>query len=378
MYYDLARRLLRWRIYLIIGLTLLAIVIGRVGLGGLGSPACEALPSFRADVPAELQAELRLLLEAGLLYCKPLRAGLEKVEPMVYWGSDGLSSLLFFQAPEGADLSAAGLPFYRFSDGEDQIFPSRPGDQRPSGFIQAQEGDRVWSNQAQGAAPGYYLRREGAPGNAVGVVMVEVSAPLVVDQRLTDRDFLQDLERGLDWLRGQAAGQGGASGRGSRDLNFLIDQDRWAGHLQRDSNPALQTADGRPDWVRLSQEALPRPQIFQRVQGLLGSSIWVAGAVSGTQGALLLREPAAGAAADSLAGTIAPRDQQQWRPVGRGSAAELYAFPPLPSGKPYEALYWSDAADQAAGEPPDQRFAVVFPLPPAQATATAAGAAARP
>ncbi len=372
MYYNLTRRLLRWRIYLILGLSLLAMVIGRVGLGSLGSRACRALPAFRAEVPAELRQELGLLQEAGLLYCKPLRAGLAAVDPMVYWGSDGLSSLLFFQAAAGADLSAVGLGSYRFSDGQNQIFPSRPGDGRPAGFLQAREGDRVWSNQASGEAPTYYLRREGAPGAGVGVVMVEVSAPMVVDENLTDRDFLQDLEHALDWLRGRAGVQGGASGRGTRDLNFLIDRDRWSPYLQRDTNPAFQTAEGAPDLTRLSREPLSRPQIFQRVQGLLGSSVWVAGAISGTQGALLLQEQ------NAVAGEagIQPRDQHQWRPLGPGSAMELYAFPSLPAGRPFEALYWSDAADQAGGRPPDQRFVVAFPLPSAQATATAGAAGA--
>lgn len=377
MYYNLARRLLRWRIYLVVGLAILALVIRQMGgVGGLGSRACPALPSFRADVPLQLRAELGLLQEAGLLYCKPLRAGLKDVDPMVYWGSDGLSSLLFFQAREGADLSTVGLPLYRFSDGQNQIYPSRPGDRRPSHFVQAQEGDRVWSNEAEGEAPGYYVRREGAPGAGASAVMVEVNAPLLVDDGLTDRDFLQDLERGLDWLRGQAGVQGGASGRGTRELTFLIDQERWALRQQRDSNPALQTADGQPDWLRLSREPLPRPQLFQRVQGLLASSVWVAGAISGTQGALLLCDQAGGGA-DDADGGLAPRDGHQWRPLGPGSALEIYAFAPLPAGKPYEALYWTDAARQAAGLPPDQRFVVAFPLPPAQATATA-GAAPQP
>lgn len=367
MYYDLARRLLRWRIYIILGLGLLVIVIGRLGLGSLGSAACEAPPAFRPEVPGDLRADLELLQAKGLLYCKPLREGLDTVDPMLYWASDGLSSLLYFQAREGADLREVGVSSYLFSDGQDSYFPSLPGDRRPPNFVQAQEGARVWSNQAPGETPTYYLRREGAPGTTVGAVMVEVTGPLTVDTGVTDRDFLKDLERSFGWLRGEVGGETGAAGRGTRDVNFLVDQGRWRPWVQRDTNPAFLTADGLPDSARLAQEPLPRPQVYQRVQGLLGSAVWVAGVISGTEGHLRLAPQRGGA-------PLPPRDVVRWIPAGKGSPMTLFGFPPLPAGAPYEARYWSSAAAADSGAPAEQTFVVVFNLPPAEATATAAGA----
>lgn len=367
MYYDLARRLLRWRIYIILGLGLLAIVIGRIGLGSLGSTACEAPPAFRAEVPGDLRADLELLQAKGLLYCKPLRDGLDKVDPMLYWASDGLSSLLFFQARDGADLREVGVSSYLFSDGQDSYFPSLPGDRRPPDFVQAQEGARVWSNQAAGETPTYFLRREGAPGSTVGAVMVEVTGPLAVDEGMTDRDFLKDLERSLGWLRGEVGGETGAAGRGTRDVNFLVDQGRWQPWVQRDTNPAFLTADGRPDTARLARDPLTRPQMYQRVQGLLGSAVWVAGVKSGTEGHLRLAPPRGGA-------PLAPRDVVRWIPAGRGSPMTLFGFPPLPAGVPYEARYWAEPADAESEAAPDLTFVIVFNAPPAQATAAAAGA----
>ncbi|HQZ70070.1 MAG: hypothetical protein ACH37Z_07065 [Anaerolineae bacterium] len=366
MYYDLARRLLRWRIYLLLGLALLAVIVGQTGFRMLGTSACEALPSFQPTVSDDLRADLELLHARGLLYCKPLREGLDDVDPIVYWAADGMNSLLFFQATAGADLSDVGVSSYLFSDGQNNYFPSLPGDQRPRDFLQAQEGGRVWANQAVGDRPAYFVRREAAPGSSVGVVMVSVSGPLAADEGVTDRDFLKDLEQSFGWLRGEAGGSTGAAGRGTRDLNFLIDQDRWASWVQRDTNPAFLTADGRPDSARLSREPLSRPQLYQRVQGLLGSAVWVAGVVSGTQGTLRLA-PKAGVA------PLVPRDAAQWIPVGKGSPMMLFSFPPLPAGEPYEARYWSDPATVEAGAEPDQRFAVVFSDPPALATAAAGG-----
>ena len=113
MYYDLARRLLRWRIYLLLGLALLAVIVGQTGFRMLGTSACEALPSFQPTVSDDLRADLELLHARGLLYCKPLREGLDDVDPIVYWAADGMNSLLFFQATAGADLSDVGVTIRR-------------------------------------------------------------------------------------------------------------------------------------------------------------------------------------------------------------------------------------------------------------------------
>ncbi len=366
MYHDLARRLLRWRIYFILGLALLAAVIGQTGFRMLGTAACESLPIFRPTVPEDLRADLELLQSKGLLYCKELREGLDGVDPTVYWASDGLNSLLFFQAAAGADLDSIGVSSYLFSDGQNNYYPSLPGDQRPRDFVQAQEGGRVWSNQAEGDRPAYFIRREAAPGISVGVVMVSVSGPLAPDEGVTDRDFLKDLEQTFGWLRGEVDGGSAAAGRGTRDLNFLIDQERWEPWVQRETNPAFLTAEGRPDTARLSREPLPRPQLYQRVQGLLGSAVWMAGVVSGTQGILWL-------APESGVTPLVPRDTATWLPVGKGSPMMLFGFPPLPAGQAFEARYWSDPGAAEAGAEPDQRFAVVFSDPPALATAAAGG-----
>lgn len=363
MVYQWARRLRQYYVLVIVGLIGLAAILRAVGFEAGGRAGCDAAPVYRDAVPAELRTWLDTLQAQELLYCRDLREGLASVDPRVYWGSDGMNSVIFFQARPGQDLTGVGVTDYTFGDGSRDFFPSRMGDRRHIRFDQAQEGRRVWANEAEGSPPTYFVRLDGAPPVGLVNAYFKIRGPALEQRGVTDRDFLQDLERFWGLLRREP--QSAVGGRlVSRDLTVIYDPERWADWVGRDVNPALTDAEGRVDYEALATEPIAEPILYQTVQGLSGSTVWVAGVVSGTRPAMLLLPRGGGAPIEPIGGGT-------WISFRGGSALAHFAFPRQPDGAVLEARFWADA-EARDREPPTRSWPVAFPPPPALAPAAEA------
>ncbi len=365
MFLQWAQKLRRYYLLLIVASVVIFAVLQFTGLSVFSPPPCESAPEYREDVPADLRQTIDAFQEAGLLYCRDLREGLRTVAPTVYWGSDGLNSLIFFQAVEGENLSGVGVPAYTFGDGQDEFFPSRRGDWRHPGFTQRVEGRRVWRNQAESEDPAYYYRFDGAPGVGMATTFISVRGPAVVQEGLTDRSFLQDLERIINILRRQE--QVRQAGRLiTRDLTLLVDTSRWDEVVQREINPLLLDEEARMDYLALRDEVLPETILYQSAQSISGSTVWLAGLPEDANPAMVLVPRQGGP-------PIEPIEQSVWDSLGEGTPLVHFAFPKQPDGSVHEARYWEDAETRAEAEP-DRTWPVAFPFlvdPAAEATVQA-------
>jgi hypothetical protein len=360
MWYQWLRKATRYYIFGLMALAIVATVISLSGVSILEPKACALRPEYLPSVAEADRQQVDALFDAGLLYCKELREGLATVAPDLYWGSDGMSSLLFFQALPGESLSDVGVSAYAFGDGEGQTYPSRAGDRRHPRFSQLAEGRRVWSNQAEGGdgVRDYYLRRDAAPAIGEVNVYVKIIGPSEPDAGLTDRNFLRDLEQIWTRFRGGQTGSFLGARVVGRDTTFVYVPERWEPWVAREINPALLNEEGELDYQVLHETQWPEVMLYQSVQGILGSSVWVAGVVSGTTPAMWIQVPGETEA-------IVPEVATAWVSTAGGSGLALFSFARLESGRPYEAQYWADPAAQKGGRPPDKSWPVVFGLPEA-------------
>lgn len=361
MWYQWLRKATRFYIFGLLAVAILATIISLSGVSVFSPKACAVQPEYLASVSAADRQRVDALFEAGLLYCKDLREGLATVEPQLYWGSDGMSSLLFFQALPGENLAGVGVAAYEFGDGESETYPARAGDRRHPRFRQLAEGRRVWSNQVESgeAAPEYFLRRDAAPGIEELSIYIKIIGPADLEAGLTDRNFLRDLEQ--LWNRLRVGRDGSALGARlvARETSFVFAPERWEPWVARDINPALLNEAGQMDYQALHAAKLSEAALYQTVQGILGSSVWVAGVISGTTPAMRIQAP-------DGAEAIAPEAATAWVSTVGGSGLALFSFAPLESGRPYEAFYWADPTAQGE-RPPDKTWPVVFGLPEALA-----------
>jgi hypothetical protein len=347
--YQQARKLMRLRIYLIVGIVLLGVVASTVGddLARLFIRPCAAPPDYRADVPAHVREQLDQLHANGLLYCSPPVEGLATMSEPIYWGSDGLTSVLFFQAD---DLAGLGVTRYGFGGGVTgtAFVPGEPGAAPPDGFRDAAAGRPALSNQAPPGS-GFYYRVHGAPAAADTAVNVTLVGPARQAAGMGSRDVFRDLELAWNWLRRKPSR---VLGDTTVRIPIGIVPERWEPHVRRSVTPELAGAGGEPTFRALTAAAPDQPTYYHVVGGLLTTTVWVAGVVSGTNPVVYL--------VDDAGRAREPQASARWTSAISDQILAHFAFEPLPPATAVEARYWADR--RAAGTaPPDHVWPIAIP-----------------
>lgn len=355
--YQLFRRLRRLRLYFILAAGVLGMLFAVFGssIFGLFVRRCDAPPAYGPDVPPTVRAEVDTLHANGLLFCPEPAEWIAGLDEPIYWGSDGMRSVLFFQME---DLSGVGVNEYLFGENF-LVLPL--GDSPPVGYGLLGSGVPVYRNEApehgpeDGGRPTYFFRRDGAPqGNDLQVTISVRGSRRPAEGLLGTGDPFDDLERIWDRIRGVQRETTTAGSASSRVVFPILASD-WETLVRREVTPELATEEGEPSIERLSEAELAEPIVFQTVGGLLGSSLWIAGVDVETSPTPALEL----VAADGT--TIAPLRSSVWS-SGRAPNAPLalFAFDPLPTGIEFQAHYWH-AASAAGSSPPDLVWPVTFP-----------------
>lgn len=352
---QLFRRIRRLRLYFILFAGALGMVFAVFGTDILGVFVrhCDAPPSYQADVPPTVRAEIDTLFANDLLFCPEPSNPIEGLNGPIYWGSDGMRSVLFFQAD---DLTGVGVTEYIYGENF-LVLPM--GDSPPIGYRLLGSGQPIYRNEApqqeDGPRPTYFYRRDGAPQAVDLQVAITVRGDRPPREGVVGaRDPFEDIERIWDRIRGvqRETTTGGST---SSRVGFPILASDWAPLIRREVTPELATAEGEPSIERLSAAELAEPVVYQRLGGLLGSSLWVAGVVTETN-----RSPAV-----VLVGpgdeTIEPLKSSVWT-SGRApnTPLALFAFDPLPTDTAFQARYWHTASEAGIG-PPDLTWSITFP-----------------
>lgn len=349
-YYQQARRLMNLRVYLIVAVVLVGIVFSLLGdrLQNIVVQPCEALPAYRADVPDDLRNRLALLHERGLLLCSDPVEGLAPMQERIYWGSDGLNSILFFQPEDVGQITLTRYGFGTATMGE-AFVPGEPGASPPAGFREVTIGQPARSNQAPEGAT-YFVRVHGAPISTDSVVSVSLAGPAIEAAGLSERDFFRDLE--LLWGRLMRRPERVVGNTVVR-VPIPIAPSRWEEHLARAINPSFADDEGLESYRALVDAAPDRPDWYKVENGSLATTVWVAGVVSGTNPVLVLA-----AASDQ---EIEPSASALWASNTTDLVLAHFAFAPLEAGSAYEARYWNERRDRDAGAAPDRRWPVTVP-----------------
>lgn len=314
---------------------------------------CETRPVYQAEVTAEARREIDLLFENGLLYCSGIEAGLAPVDPVIYWGSDGVHAVLFFQALPGANLKGVGVSDYVY---DDRYPPGPRGDRTAYGFQPYDYRFPVWRNMAPGDDPTWYYRIDGAPADFDVSVQVSLIGPAEEQEGTSERDFVRDLEYVWAYVRGAVPTEGARKIR--RVWLVPIQPRRWVALMRQDINPALADAKGEYDPNIVARAELAKPTLLQTVQGLFGSNVWVAGVITDTTPAMLLA-PRGGASGGEA---VEPIASSPWvSPLGP-MVLQQFAFPVQPAGVVLEARFWRDDATSET-QPPDETWPVTFSAP---------------
>jgi hypothetical protein len=135
--------------------------------------------------------------------------------------------------------------------------------------------------------------------------------------------------------------------------------ERWQAVRRVAIDPALADEEGNPSFAALRDLAPSEPMLYQTVSGPLGTTVWVAGVISGTTPALALKAAGGGQ-------VLTPLASSEWVSDKTDIVLRHFAFEPLPQGATYEALYWNESPEgdleQAAqGTPPDYQWTVTIP-----------------
>jgi hypothetical protein len=234
--YEYAGRLFRlWR-YWLLALVAIGLVVTLFG-GDLLAPAartCARGPTYHSDVPASLRAELDQLQSLGLVYCSKTGSDISAIDDLVYWGSDGTRSILFFQPARMGEVTVSR---YVFGGG---FPPPPPGDGPASGYEPLTDDRWAPVSQAPDDAS-YYFRKDGAPADDDYAVTVDLTGPATENTSLSGRDFWRDLARLSDLVHRR-------SGTGQRlaavHLPMPILPDRWLAVRARKVAPDLGEATG--------------------------------------------------------------------------------------------------------------------------------------
>ena len=135
------------------------------------NPTCDARPSYDPGVDPTVQAKLNYLYDNGLLYCAEPKVPFRGLRGPIYWGSDGMSALLFFQADS---LAGVGIVTYLYNNTY-RVGP--PGDSPPYSYGELRAGRPALVNQAPDDATTYFYRRDGAPLDSDAVVNISIDGP---------------------------------------------------------------------------------------------------------------------------------------------------------------------------------------------------------
>lgn len=353
------RKIFRLRRYWIIFIIALGVVMGVFGTQILGGIArtCPEPPTYRADVTEEIRTQVDFLFEQNLLYCGELSSEQAALEDPIYWGSDGLVGVLFFQ-PQ--DISAVEVESVAFGEGGHG--PASFGGARPTGYVPLPHEGDVLANQAPAGAS-YYYNEHGAPGDGDFAVNVFIQGPAALNESITGRDAWRDLNWVLGKLRGEDQGEGGL--RITNRLPLPILPDRWHDLRDRWVNPDLADENGRPVYAIVSKADLPEPVLYQAVSTPLASTLWVAGVVTGTRPVMALQPTDEAVAGSEPTGSqmLQPEASGVWASSDEDVGVLLahFAFPPQEPGARFEARYWHDEP-AAEAEPPDFLWTLEFPL----------------
>jgi len=339
------RRFRRARALIILGLLILGALASVFAdpLGRVLAPTCAEPPTYHADVPDDVRGVLDSLFDNDLLYCAEPSEPFAGLDGPIYWGSDGLSSWVFFQAD---NLRGVGLTRYAF--GED-FAVTPPGDSPPASYNPTAARSRA--NQATAENPTYFFRRDGAPSSGDARVALRVRGPQAPTAgRPGARSVWRDLDRLIGWLRGDAL----AKGTVPSEVLIARQPEALVQRVERRVAPGLADEAGELDKAKLAEVALGEPVLMQAVTGMFGNSVWVAGVVTDTVPALELVPPGGGE-------PVAPFDRSLWR-GGEGQAPlALFAFDPLTTNAPHTARFWLDGLAAGSGAAPDAAWPVEFP-----------------
>ncbi len=350
-------RLRRAWLLIIIVLTVLGITLRLGGdrLRDLTAGTCDAAPTFGADVPRRLQAELNYLFDNKLLYCEePQRAFLGLKGP-IYWGSEGTTSILFFQAES---LDGVGVTRYGFGSPGDLFQVTPMGGAPPAGYGELRAGAPVIRNQAEGDAPNYFVHRAGPPPEGDVMVSARVRGPSTPDTRVIgNRDVVSDVTRLWDRLRGRQQTDPTGGGSTVSEVFFAIWTGRWDIVIGRDVNPELDIGEEASHAAALRKAnedgVLDGPAWYQTVSGELASAVWAAGVLTETRPAMRLL--------DAEGSEVPPIGSGLFQSSVSGIPLAMFGYAPQPTGVPFEAELWLDERARADGAEPDLRFPVTFP-----------------
>ena len=342
----------------LVGIVLLMLAIAALrstgsGLIGITSPTCRNLPEFRDSVPASVRAEIRYLFDNGLLYCERPDEPFRGLDGPIYWGAEGTTSVLFFQAES---LRGVGVTTYGFGQPGELFNVTPPGDAPPQGYGELRTGEPAIRNEAEEEAPEYFVYHAGAP--LLGDLMVTANArgPAAAREGVIGlRVVLRDVYRVWDAVRGRPPR--GAGGTALSEVFFSIYPGRWVDLVRRDVNPVLAQGEEAtiPAALKRAKEegAVAGPTWYQTVSGELAGAVWAAGVLTETRPALILR--------DAGGAEIEPAEVALFDSSLTGLPLAMFGFPPQPVDEAFEAELWLDDAARQAGDPADLRFPVTFP-----------------
>ncbi len=337
------------------------------------NPTCDARPSYDPGVDPTVQAKLNYLYDNGLLYCAEPKVPFRGLRGPIYWGSDGMSALLFFQADS---LAGVGIVTYLYNNTY-RVGP--PGDSPPYSYGELRAGRPALVNQAPDDATTYFYRRDGAPLDSDAVVNISIDGPAQprTSAPVGGRSVWRDVDRIIATLRGTSPTTlNTGTARATVALTFL--SERWRSGVRRAGAEPFIDEDGTPDLLRLRDAQLEgtlpaEPFVFQRSSGAFGQSLWAANVVTATVPALVLvpldapsgaaDTPSGAAGAGNAAGTVRPISTSVWQSAAMLVPLAVFAFDPLPvpAGTPLEARYWADGTRLGDGTPPDHVWSVTFP-----------------
>lgn|GEM_PF-2277031 len=337
------------------------------------NPTCDARPNYDPGVDPTVQAKLNYLYDNGLLYCAEPKVPFRGLRGPIYWGSDGMSALLFFQADS---LAGVGIVTYLYNDTY-RVGP--PGDSPPYSYGELRAGRPALVNQAPDGATRYFYRRDGAPLNSDAVVNLSIDGPAQprTPAPVGGRSVWRDVDRIIATLRGTSPTKLNAgTARSTVALTFL--SERWRSGVRRAGAEPFIDEDGTPSVLRLRDAQLDgtlpaEPFVFQRSSGAFGQSLWVANVVTTTVPALVIAPNGAPSGAAGTTGgtagaadareTVLPISTSIWQSAAMLVPLAVFAFDPLPvpAGTPLEARFWADGSRRSDGAAPDHVWPVTFP-----------------
>jgi hypothetical protein len=289
-------------------------------------PPCDHPPQLAPDTEPSTAVAVAALFERELLYCPEVPSGLVGIGAELYWGSDGVNSLLYLPMEPGTDVSLRNYV------ADDFAIPA-PGGRPPVRFQMA--GRPSYRNQApEGAA--YYTLLLGAPQSSAASINVALNGRVGADG-IEQRDFINDMVDLWDRARSNTD-----EGYRTVRVRFGITPRRWEDDVTEHIYMSeLSSA------AYVGDVEVPSPSVYRTLAGPLGSSIWVAGIVTGTLPALTWHPGSPEGPA------VEPAWTQRWADGETGRLMYSFAFPPG-VGETGFASFWSDESN--ASQPPDAVF----------------------